>query len=85
MLSRFRVSTAAGETLDSAIFLTAAFLGTAPLPILAGMIPVHAGVKILYEVMFSPLSAALACALKHVEGIDAFDVGVRFNPFLVTE
>ncbi len=85
MLPRFWLSTVVGETLDSAVFLTLAFAGTIPLPALAGLIPTHAGAKILYEVMASPLSGALAQALKRLEGIDAFDVATRLNPFLVLE
>jgi hypothetical protein len=49
------------------------------------MIPTHSGAKILYEFLASPLSAALAQALKRWEGVDVFDVDTSLNPFLVTE
>jgi len=85
MLPRFWVSTVVGETLDSAVFLTLAFAGAIPSAALVGLIPTHAGAKILYEVLASPLSGALARALKRLEGVDAFDVAIRLNPFLITE
>ncbi len=85
MLPRFWASTVVGETLDSAVFLTLAFLGVIPVTALVGLIPIHAGAKILYEVLASPFSAALARALKRLEGIDVLDVDTRLNPFLVME
>jgi hypothetical protein len=72
-----------GETLDSAVFLTMAFLGVVPPGALLAMIPTHSGAKILYEFLASPLSAALAQALKRWEGVDVFDVGLSLNPFRV--
>jgi len=83
MLPRFWASTVAGETLDSIVFLVVAFLGVVPAGALLGMIPVHAGAKILYEFLASPLSAALASALKRWEGVDVFDVETSLHPFLV--
>ena len=68
LLLRFWVSTVAGETLDSIVFLVVAFLGAIPPGTLLAMIPAHAGGKILYEVLLSPLSAALAQALRRWEG-----------------
>ncbi len=85
MLPRFWISTVVGETLDSAVFLTLAFWGAIPPAVLAGLIPTHAGAKILYEILISPLSGALAVALKRMEGVDVFDEATRWNPFLVTE
>jgi len=85
MLPRFWVSTVVGETLDSAVFLTMAFLGVVPPGALLAMIPTHSGAKILYELLASPLSAALAQALKRWEGVDVFDVDTSLNPFLVME
>ena len=83
MLPRFWVSTVVGETLDSAVFLTMAFLGVVPPGALLAMIPTHSGAKILYEFLASPLSAALAQALKRWEGVDVFDVEISLNPFRV--
>lgn len=85
MLPRFWASTVVGEVLDSAVFLTLAFLGVVPPGVLLRLIPTHAGAKILYEFLASPFSAALARALKRWEGMDVFDVETRLNPFLVME
>jgi len=81
MLPRFWASTVVGETLDSTVFLTLAFFGVIPMNVLFGLIPTHAGAKILYEVLVSPISGAMAHALKRLEGMDAFDVGISLNPF----
>jgi hypothetical protein len=58
-----------------------AFLGVVPPGALLAMIPTHSGAKILYELLASPLSAALAQALKRWEGVDVFDVGISLTPF----
>lgn len=70
MLPRFWASTVVGEAIDSAVFLLLAFAGAMPLPVLAAMIPAHAGAKVLYEVVASPASAAIAVFLKRVEEMD---------------
>jgi queuosine precursor transporter len=71
-------STALGQALDSAIFITVAFAGTGS-PLLNPIVTTWA-VKVLYEVAATPLTYAIVNGLKRREGRDAFDAGVDLNP-----
>lgn len=77
--SRTIGSTIVGEGLDSAVFITIAFVGTpafAPVLILY-----HWLAKTLIEVVATPLTYKAVNYLKRAEGIDAYDNGVSLNPF----
>jgi len=37
--------------------------------------------KVLYEVVFTPVTYWIVNNLKRVEGIDVYDRGTNFNPF----
>jgi uncharacterized integral membrane protein (TIGR00697 family) len=74
-------STLAGQLVDSAIFITAAFWGILPPPALAAMVVTQWLVKSGYEALFTPLTYLVVGALKRVEGCDADDRRTRFNPF----
>jgi uncharacterized integral membrane protein (TIGR00697 family) len=72
-------STVVGQGIDSAIFVTLAFLGTgAPIGevILAQWI-----FKSAYEILATPLTYVVVNWLKRVEGVDAFDWQTSFSPF----
>jgi queuosine precursor transporter len=75
--SRTIGSTVVGQGLDSLVFVTVAFAGTAPLadPILTTW-----AIKVAYETLATPLTYAIVGYLKRRERVDAFDVGVDFNP-----
>ncbi len=74
-------STIVGEGLDSAIFITIAYIGTPTFPV---AIPYHWAFKTFFEVLATPLTYAAVNYLKRKEGIDTFDDKTNFNPFLVT-
>jgi uncharacterized integral membrane protein (TIGR00697 family) len=81
--SRTIGSTIIGEGLDTAIFITAAFIGTtsfAPVMILN-----HWVAKVLIETIFTPATYAIVNWLKQKEGINVFDSKTRYNPFVITE
>jgi len=78
-------STLVGQGLDSLVFMTLAFIGTIPLPILSGAILVQWFSKSAYEAIVTPLTYGVVNFLKKREGIDVFDYGTRFNPFLFGE
>jgi hypothetical protein len=72
-------STIFGEGLDTAIFITLAFIGTpsfAPI-----MIFNHWVSKVGIEVIFTPVTYIAVNWLKRKEGIDTFDRKTHFNPF----
>ena len=73
-------STVVGQALDSAVFVTLAFLGTMPGPVLAGVIVGQWIVKVLYEAAGTPLVYAVVGWLKAREGVDAYDRETDFNP-----
>lgn len=68
--SRTIGSTVVGEGLDSLVFITIAFAGTAPLadPILTTW-----AIKIAWETAATPFTYALVNTLKRREGIDAYE------------
>ena len=73
-------STVIGESLDTAIFTTFAFLG-----VFAGAQVMHLIVnqtifKIGFEVLATPLTYAAVRFLKKAEGIDHYDKNTNFNP-----
>lgn len=73
-------STLLGEGLDSAIFITLAFVGILPTPILLGAILAQWLFKSGYEMLATPLTYLVVNALKRAEGLDVFDRQTDFNP-----
>ena len=67
--------------LDTSIFITVAFIGTAFfVPI---MILYHWLAKTLIEALATPLTYAMVNWVKKREAIDTYDYDTRFNPFLI--
>lgn len=74
-------STIVGEGLDTAIFITLAYIGTTSfVPI---MILYHWLIKTGYEVAATPLTYAVVNYLKKKEAVDTYDHKTNFNPFLI--
>lgn len=78
-------STLVGQGLDSAVFITIAFAGTVSGSVLGNLILVQWVIKVVYEVVATPLTYALVTFLKRTEGMDVYDRQTNFNPLLVTE
>ncbi len=78
------VSSLAGEACDSLIFMPIAFWGT-PLRTLTVMMLVQVSFKVLYEIVILPVTNAVVKRLKTVEGEDAFDTGISYNPFKIKD
>lgn len=80
--SRTIGSTIVGEGLDTAIFITLAFIGTSSfVPV---MILYHWLSKTLIEAVATPFTYAVVNYLKKKEGIDTYDRKTNFNPFLIS-
>ena len=77
-------STVVGQGLDSTVFISLAFVGTVPGSVLAEIILVQWLAKVGYEVLATPLTYGVVGYLKRVEGRDAYDRGVGFNPVALT-
>jgi queuosine precursor transporter len=79
------LSTIVGEGADSAIFITVAFAGMFPVPVLMTMIVTQALVKIGFEILVLPLTILVVKKVKKAEGTDTFDWSVSYNPFRLKE
>jgi uncharacterized integral membrane protein (TIGR00697 family) len=75
------LSTLVGEGADSLIFITIAFVGVFPFPVILGMIVTQAFLKTIYEILVLPLTILVVKKVKEIEGIDTFDEGISYNPF----
>jgi uncharacterized integral membrane protein (TIGR00697 family) len=79
--SRTIGSTVVGEGLDTSVFITLAYIGTASF--MPMMILYHWLIKTVYEAVATPATYAVVNYLKKKEAIDTYDYQTRFNPFLV--
>lgn len=76
-------STIVGEGVDSVVFATIAFAGTIPFSALLAVIWSGYFLKVVYEVVATPLTYAIVNKLKRAEGIDVYDKGINYNPFVL--
>lgn len=74
-------STIVGEGLDSAIFITLAFVGTPSFSL--ALIVSHWLVKTGIEVVATPATYAVVNFLKRRDGVDSYDYQTNFNPFSI--
>ena len=74
-------STIVGEAVDSLIFYHVAFLGSWPHRQLVTVMATNYVLKVLWEVVATPLTYRVVAALKRAESEDYFDRGTNFNPF----
>jgi len=78
-------STVVGQAVDTAVFISIAFIGLMPLPLLMAMMLAQYLWKVGYEVIATPLTYALVGWIKRKENLDAFDDGANYNPFRLEE
>ncbi len=74
-------STFAGEAVDSAIFYPIAFLGTWSTEQVVGVMFGNYFIKVLWEVLATPVTYKIVAFLKRTEHEDFYDSGTNFNPF----
>jgi len=79
--ARAIVSTIAGETVDSSVFVPIAFLGSIPLPAMLIVIGTQVAMKTLYELVILPVTGRVVRVVKSREGLDVLDQGVRYGLF----
>ncbi|MGQ8338083.1 queuosine precursor transporter [Sunxiuqinia sp. A32] len=75
------VSTLAGEGADSFLFITIAFIGVFPYPVILGMIVTQTLLKTTYEILVLPLTIWIVNRIKVIEGEDCYDKQISYNPF----
>ena len=83
--SRTILSTLVGQALDSAIFITIAFLGSVPSEAILGLVATQWLAKSAYEVLATPLTYLVVGYLKRKEGVDVFDRDTNLNPLRVAD
>lgn len=83
--SRTIGSTVFGQAIDSAIFYPIAFLGIWSTEQVLTVMVVNWGLKVLWEVLLTPVTYAVVGWLKAREGVEVFDEGTDFSPFAKTE
>ena len=76
-------STLIGQGLDSALFITLAFVGTIPLNALFAAVVIQWLAKSAYEAVVTPLTYVVVTFLKRKEGLDVYDHDTKFNPLLI--
>jgi len=79
------LSTLVGESADSVIFISIAFVGIFPLGVLITMIFTQAMLKTVYEILILPVTIWVVGCVKRVEGVDTFDNNLSYNLFKVKE
>jgi uncharacterized integral membrane protein (TIGR00697 family) len=73
-------STLLGQGLDTVIFISIAFAGVLPFPVLRTVIRDQWLLKVFYEIVATPLTYAVITWLKRREGVDAYDRDTNFSP-----
>ncbi len=74
----------AGQGLDTAVFITIAYIGRFGLPFIGITILTHWLLKTGYEAVTTPFAYAVVNFLKKKGAIDTFDYETNFNPLLVS-
>ncbi len=79
--SRTIGSTVFGQGVDSLIFYPLAFLGVWTTEQVVTVMITNWGLKVLWEVVLTPVTYAVVGFLKRREGVDVYDEGTDFTPF----
>ncbi len=74
-------STIVGQFVDTIAFIVLAFGGSSDLATIGNLILSGYMVKVLYEVVMTPVTYLVVNGLKKSEGIEIFDENTDFNPF----
>jgi len=77
-------STIAGEAVDSLIFYPVAFLGFWPTNLLITVMITNYALKVLWEVIATPMTYKVVGFLKKKENEDYFDRDTNFTPFSIS-
>lgn len=79
--SRTIGSTVFGQAVDSVIFYPIAFLGVWDTSSVMAVMVTNWALKVLWEVLLTPVTYAVVAWLKNREGVEVFDTGTEFSPF----
>jgi uncharacterized integral membrane protein (TIGR00697 family) len=76
-------STLVGEAIDTALFVSIAFMGELPNPLLLAVATSNYVFKVGVEVAFTPVTYLVVGYLKRTEKEDFYDYDTNFNPFAI--
>lgn len=85
MWTRTIGSTVFGQAVDSAIFYPVAFFGVWTGQSILTVMLTNWALKVLWEVVLTPVTYAVVGFLKNREGVDVFDDNLDFSPFAKTD
>jgi uncharacterized integral membrane protein (TIGR00697 family) len=74
-------STVVGQGVDSLIFYPLAFLGVWETSLVFTVLLTNYLLKVLWEVVLTPVTYKVIAWFKHAEGLDVFDTSTDFTPF----
>jgi uncharacterized integral membrane protein (TIGR00697 family) len=74
-------STVFGQAVDSLIFYPLAFAGIWSHEAVLTVLVTNWALKVLWEIVLTPVTYAVVGFLKSREGVDVFDTGTEFSPF----
>ena len=78
-------STIIGEAVDTILFTTVAFFAILPTDALITIILSGYFLKVLYEIIMTPVTYMIVAWLKQKEGLDVYDRGISYSPFILEE
>ena len=81
MWTRTIGSTVVGQGIDSLIFYPLAFLGVWETSLVLQVLATNYLLKVLWEVVLTPVTYRVVALFKRGEGIDVYDAKTDFNPF----
>lgn len=76
-------STLVGQGFDTLIFYPLAFYGVWSLDLIVTVMMTNYVLKVLWEVLLTPLTYQIVNYLKRAEGVDVYDNETRYNPFTI--
>ena len=74
-------STVVGQGVDSLIFYPLAFLGVWETRLVVTVLVTNYLLKVLWEIMLTPITYKVVAWFKAAEGVDVFDTATDFTPF----
>jgi uncharacterized integral membrane protein (TIGR00697 family) len=74
-------STVVGQAVDTTIVVVFIFWGTASASTMLSLIGSSYLIKVIYEILMTPVTYAVVNFLKRTEGADYYDDGTNFSPF----
>lgn len=83
--ARLIFSTIVGQGINTLVFYVVALYGILPVEVLVPAILMGWAIKVMVEILMSPITYVVVGKVKRIEGVDFFDRETDFNPFSVQD